>query len=372
MDNRKGNAGWRLVTALLFVIAWISMGTVSVSAGVAEPTGDREGKEDYRIIQSLLASDGEVRLKSGETYYIVKPIILNSDQTILAKGAKIICLQGAFRSDTPRQDHYKSIKNVTVDGGTWTNIDKEGLRGSMIQFAHGQNITIKNLEVSCNYAGHAIELIAVKDTVVDNCKVKPLGYCPQDCHEEQIQIDISTPATAPKVAAGGQNLVQGQTCENVTVKNCTVSGARGICANFTKTENGKYLNKFHKNIVIKNNKIEGKTGEALALFNVIGATVEGNTITNNNGSIGESYSVGLHIAMFGKAPSAMNSAVMRVKNNVIKGGRQGMLVYSHSSSQYGKLIMQKNKCYAKAGKEKAYEIHFVKQPQVSKNQKYAW
>ena len=362
----------KFMTAVMFIVTWILISTHSVSAAVAEPTGDKEGKEDYRIIRDILASDGEVRLKSGETYYIVKPILLGSGQRILAKGATIICLQGAFRNDTPTQDNYKSVKNVTVDGGTWKNISEDGLRGSMIQFAHGQKITIKNLDVSCNYEGHAIELIAVKDVVVDNCRVKPLGHCSSACREEQIQIDVAAPATAPKVAAGGRDLVQGQTCENITIKNCTVSGARGICANFTKTENGKFLNRFHKNIVIKNNKIEGQTAEALALFNVIGATVQGNKIITNDRNIGESYSVGLHIAMFGKAPSAMDSAVIRVRDNVIKGGRQGMFVYSHSSSEFGKLVMQKNKCYARAGKEKAYEVHFVKQTRLSNNQKYAW
>lgn len=363
---------WKFLTVLTFMLTWMLAGTMSVSAGVAEPTGDREGKEDYRIIRDILARDGEVELKSKETYYIVKPILLDSNQKITAKGATIICLQGAFRSNTPTKDKYQSVKNVTVDGGTWKNIDEDGLRGSMIQFAHGQNITIKNLDVSCNYAGHAIELIADKDVIIDNCTITPLGSCPQSCREEQIQIDVAAPQTAPKVAAGGQDLVQGQTCENITVKNCIVSGARGICANFTKTENGKFLDKFHKNIVIKNNVITGETAEALALFNVIGATVQGNKITNNDRNIGESYSVGLHIAMFGKAPSAMSTAVMRVEKNTVKGGRQGILVYSHSSSQFGKLIMQKNKCYAKAGKEKAYEVHSVKQTQISGNRKNAW
>ncbi len=365
-------SSWKIMTVLWAMLVWISVGTVSVSAAVAEPTGDQEGKEDYRIIRDILEKDGEVQLRSGETYYIVKPILLGSNQKISAKGATIICLQGAFRNDVPTKDQYQSVKNVTVDGGTWKNIDKNGLRGSMIQFAHGQKITIKNLEVSCNYEGHAIELIADKDVVVDNCTVIPLGSYSQGCREEQIQIDVAAPKTAPKVAAGGQHLVQGQTCENITVQNCTVSGARGICANFTKTENGKFLNKFHKNIVIKNNVITGENAEALALFNVIGATVQGNRIINYDRNAGESYSVGLHIAMFGKAPSAMNTAVMRIKDNMVKGGRQGIFVYSHTSSQFGKLVMQKNKCYARAGKEKAYEVHSVKQTQISGNKKYAW
>lgn len=124
--------------------------------------------------------------------------------------------------------------------------------------------------------------------------------------------------------------------------------------------------------MIKNNVITGETAEALALFNVIGAVVQGNKITNNDRNTEESYSVGLHIAMFGTAPPAMRKAVIYVKNNTVKGGRQGIFVYSHTSSQFGKLVMQKNKCYAKAGKEKAYEVRSVNQSSISGNRKYAW
>ena len=66
----------------------------------------------------------------------------------------------------------------------------------------------------------------------------------------------------------------------------------------------------------------GKTGEALALFNVMGAVVEGNQIITTNNK-NESYAAGLHIAMFGKAPAGMDSAVLRVKKNVIKYGDSG-------------------------------------------------
>lgn len=364
---------WKMAIVMLFLSIGVMFRAGSVFAAEIEPTGDKDGKKDYSLIKAALTSDGEVRLKSGKTYYIAYPIHLDSGQKIYAKGAKIICLQGAFRSKDPTKGNYKSVQNIVVDGGTWKNIQKEGLSGSMIQFAHGQNITVKNVNVSCNYKGHAIELIAVKDVVVDNCKVTPLGSCPTGCHEEQIQIDIATPATAPAVASKGAGLATGQICENITIKNCTVSGARGICANFTNTENGKYLNRFHKNIVIKNNQIKGKTGEALALFHVMGAVVQGNKIVTSNKNTGETYSTGLHIAIFGKAPSAMDSAVLRVKSNVIKGGRYGMLVFSdNASSKFGKLVMQNNKCYARAGKEKAYEIQFVKKTSISNNKKYAW
>ena len=77
-------SSWKIITVLWVMLVWISVGTVSVSAAVAEPTGDQEGKEDYRIIRDILEKDGEVQLRSGETYYIVKPILLGSNQKINA------------------------------------------------------------------------------------------------------------------------------------------------------------------------------------------------------------------------------------------------------------------------------------------------
>lgn len=286
--------------------------------------------------------------------------------------ATIISGTGAFRN-RPTKTNYGSIKNFTVDGGTWKNTNKKGFDKSMVQFTHGSNITVKNATIYCAYKGHSIELIACKNVTIDNCKLKPLGSCPSTCLEEQLQIDIATPVTAPTIAKSGAKFVKGQVCENITVSNCTITGGRGVCANYASKE-PKYKTKFHKNIVLKDNIITGKTSEGVALFNVLGATVEGNTIISNSKRTGTAYSVGFHIAMFGKAPAGMSKAVYNVNNNIIKGGRQGFYVYSHSSSKFGKIIAKNNKCYAKTGKEKAILLdkHSVGKTTLKKNKQYKW
>ena len=116
------------------------------------------------------------------------------------------------------------------------------------------------------------------------------------------------------------------------------------------------------------------TGEAVALFNVIGATVENNTIVTKSSRTSSAYSVGLHIAMFGKAPSSMKKAVYTVCDNTIKGGRQGFYVFSHSSSKFGKVVAKKNICYAKKGKKSAIKVtpYCVKKTKLSKNKSYKW
>ncbi len=346
---------------------------VKVEAAVTVPaSNDQSGKKDYKNIMSALESDGDIILEEGSTYYLKGTLWVKSNQSITATGATIISKTGAFRNK-PTQTNYKSINNFTVDGGIWKNISEDGFKKSMIQFSHSSNITIKNATVYCNYGGHAIELVACKNVTVDNCVLKPLGKCKTDCAEEQLQIDIATPSTAPTVGSYGKKFVKGQTCQNITVMNCIITGARGVCANYTSKEK-EYQKKFHKNVVIRNNTITGMSAEGLALFNVVGTTVEHNVIISKSKRTNTAYSVGLHIAMFGKASSGMKSAVYKVNNNIVKGGRQGFYVYSHSSSKFGKVIAKNNKCYAKAGKNRAIQITKASARKVSqaKNKNYKW
>lgn len=357
---------------LVMMVLCIVLNTVVVEAATVIPaSGDTTGNTDYEAIQHALNSDGEVVLEEDATYYLKKELSVKGKQSIKATGATIICKYGAIRTKLTSAN-YKSIEKLTIDGGEWKNPSGSKYKKTMIQLSHGSNIVLKNMKVYCDYAGHAVELIACKNVKVNNCVLKGTGKYEPTCVEEQLQIDIASPATAPTLAEYGSKYAKGQTCQNVTVTNCTITGARGLCANYTKDK--KYQTKFHKNIVIKKNTITGMSSEAVALFNVMGATVENNKIICKSKRTDTAYSVGLHIAMFGKAPSAMGKAVYKVNNNTIKGGRQGFYVYSHSSSKFGKVIAKKNKCYAKAGKEKAIWLdrNSVKDSVLSKNKMYKW
>lgn len=335
-------------------------------------SGDQTGKTDYLNVKSALEEDGNVILESGKTYYMKATLYVRSNQSITATGATIISKSGAFRNK-PNKTNYRSITNFTVDGGIWKNASKVGYKNSMIQFSHGSNITIKNATIYCNYAGHAIELVACKNVMVDHCVLKPQGSYLANCVEEQLQIDIATPLTAPTIANYGKKFVKGQTCQNITVQNCNIIGGRGICANYASKEK-KYQSRFHKNVVLKNNKITGMSSEGVALFNVLGAKVEKNNIISKSKRTGTAYSVGLHIAMFGKSPSKMKSTSYVVNKNLIKGGRQGFYVYSHSASQFGKVSAKSNKCYAKSGKNSAILVapKSVSKISLSKNKTYKW
>ncbi|MCQ4635293.1 right-handed parallel beta-helix repeat-containing protein [Anaerovorax odorimutans] len=311
-----------------------------------------------------------ITIPGGTTINLTRAIRVKSNKTINAAGATIV-RNGTVMLNEPAAVDYKAFSNLTILGGIWKSTSSKGYNGTMIRLAHGNNITFDGCTVYTNYSGHGIELIACKNVNVRNCTLLGQGTCPKKGLEEQLQIDIATPKTAPGLKQYGSKYVNGQTCQNVYVTNCTITGARAVCANYASKEK-KFKKKFHKNIQVKNCTLTGKTSEALALFNTRSAVVSGNKIYSKGKRTSSSYTVGCHVAMFGKAPSGIKKDKITITNNTIKGGRHAVLVYSHSSSKYGKVTVKKNKLYCKKGKKNALKISGAKKKSVSKNKLKKW
>lgn len=316
---------------------------------------------------NLLCSGDEpktVIIPSGSVVEIDYTVRIGDNTTLIADGATIIQTtdgRGVLSSNVDKVN-YGSLKNVKIQGGTWKSA-KNKKAASMMRFAHGQNLVIDGATVITNYEGHAVELIAMKNTIVQNCTLKAVGKSRKNSVEEALQIDIATPKTAPGVAKEfGTKYTTGQTCKNISILNNTISGSRGVCANFASVE-PKYKNKFHDGITIIGNKLTGKSAEGLALFNTLNATVKNNVIVSNSTRKSEAYSVGFNVAVMGKAPSGIKKAKVTVQNNTIKGGRQGMQIITKTSSKYGAAVIKGNKLYASAGKKSAL---FVSKKAVSK------
>lgn len=328
---------------------------------------------DRKSICEILSTYQKVKLVSGETYYLTGNIYMEDGWIIDATGATIITGTEAVRNELKDDKaNYNAINNVTIIGGTWKSSDPDNFKSSMFQFVHGNNITIKGATIEANYRAHGIELIACKNVVIENCTLLGYGTPEKGSVEEQIQIDIANKATAPSVASKyGDKYCNNNCCQNITIKNCTVEGCRGVCANYARADEKSYDN-FHKNIVITGCKLKGLTAEGLALFNVAGATIKNNTIISESDRTTESYSVGLNLQLFGNNKDASKSKYI-FQNNTVKGGREGLLTYSHSDAVFGQITAKKNKCYSINGKEKALCIYSAKKLVNKKNKLYgAW
>ncbi len=364
---------WIFAIAALLAVPCSAFATVTI-----EPSGDMSGAKDRTAIINALASDGHVVLKSGETYYTSGNIYLESGNTITATGATIIGKKGVLRN-TPTDTGYDSVSNIVIDGGFWTtdaSLYPDGYGSTMIQFSHARDITLKNLTIECNLSGHAIELIACKNVLVDTCKMVGIGSVDSHSVEEALQIDIAASKTAPWTAECGEQYVNGLTCENITVRNCLIRGARGVCANYASSAaDVAYLGNYHKNIVLENNTIVGMTAEGVALFNVAGATVKNNLIVSYSSRTDEAYSVGLHFHIFGDANTSYPdyaSATYNVEGNSIMGSRQGLYFYSFTQSTFGAANITNNRIGSYNSLADAEKIRHVNSVYEAGNDLYHW
>ena len=328
--------------------------TACLVAATPAHAATRTAKNVNQLMSYAAQSGTTVNLVKGKTYTLSRAIRVASGVTINAKGAKIV--QNNSKGSVSHyvtKANYSSVKNVTINGGTWINTNSSGL--TVMRFAHASNVTVKNATIKDNYRSHAVELIACKDSKVSNCTITASGTKYATCGEEQVQIDIATKATAPGVwsETGKASLVNNQTCKNITVSGCTISGSRGICANFNR--GSKAITKYHTGIKILNNKVTGNTAEAVALFNTLSATVSGNTVTTKAGKSRGSYSDGLAVRIMGKI-SAMKKGRITLTKNKVTGYRYGINVASLSGSTYKKVTVTKNKIKAKSGKSNALKL----------------
>lgn len=306
---------------------------------------------------------------------IDRVLYVGNNTTLIATGATI------FQTDWQKtliihdcdKTNYNSLKNVTIKGGTWQIKDNAKARRSTssFRFNHAQNINIIGCKIETNHISHAIELIACKNVTVDKCTLTAKGKTKSDSLEEALQIDIATKATAPSCAAYGNKYVKGQTCKNITVKNCKITGSRGICANKTDTEGGKWLKNHHENIKITGNTLTGVTSEALALHNVAGATVKNNTITSKGSRTGTVYTIGLNLCSFGYN-NVTSKHKITIEGNTIKGGLRGLYINTASSNKFGKTTIKNNKLYAKSGTANAMVVSKCTSVTKKNNKLYKW
>ncbi|MCR5605521.1 MAG: hypothetical protein K6F69_01720 [Treponema sp.] len=361
----------KLLLAMAAII-FIHISSDTAFAGTVEPSNDYS-TSDMRNIQAELIETGSVTLVPGATYYLYTRLPVQSGWHIEATGATIIAETYTMLNFCEKAG-YEDLVNFSINGGTWKCKETNGLtNGSSFKFCHANGITLTNMDIqNTNYENHSIELVACKNVLVKNCTITALGTPGKKSVEEQLQIDIAAKSVAPFMSnyPGGSSLYDGKACENIEVNNCTITGCRAICANYTPKEKSM-LSKYHKNINILNCTLTGKTSEALALFNTVSSTVSKNTIVTEAPVKRNSYSVGCHFAYFGKLAG---KGTIKITNNTIKGGRQAVHVYSHSTTKFKKVVINNNKLYCKNGANNALLANkdHIKKLVTAKNSCYKW
>ena len=329
----------------------------TVRAGVVEANGST----DSYNIQTELNETGRVTLEKGGTYRLYDSLVLGSNMSIEAEGATIIC-EKPIAFNIPEKTDYKAAADISINGGIWKS-EADGYYASSFKFTHASNIKLTNMKIrAANLSGHSIELVACKNVVIDNCDIAGLGSS-DSMTEEAVQLDIASSVTAPFLQGVpfrtdlADTLYNKAGCKNITIKNSRIVGNRGVAANHTKND-GDAINSIHENITLTGNNITGLKGEGVALFNAKSAIVKNNKIRSLRKGKSDAYTVGLHITTFSN-DKALKKAVFKITGNTIYGGRQAVMVYSHSGIKFGKAVIENNKLFCKTGKE--FAIHAKEQ-----------
>ena len=333
---------------------------------------------DNRRALNLLMEGNEKKVININNNIHIDTYLRPGNNTTINAGKHTITSDKGVIINDPTAASYTNFKNLTINGGIWKNSSSSGLAGTMMRISYASNISINNATVYTNYKGHGIELISCSNVVVNNCTLKAQGKCSKTCVEEQLQIDLSSPTTAPGLYRLSKKLCNGTPCKNITVKNCTIQGARGICANFAGAGNESKYRKarnYHSNITIEKCNVTGISAEAIALFNTKSATVKNCRITTKTPKSRNSYSVGLAVAyQKGSAPKATTKTknVISLTNNTVKGGQQGIFVRSNASKKLGTVIVSGNTVSAKKGKKNAIKVLSAKKVKIAKNKTKKW
>ena len=356
-----------------YVIKGMEVGRVQPDGSILF-TLQKSAALNGRALSRLVEGNAERKIiLPSKTIKIERVLHVGDNKTIIATGATIFQTKPQIPiilNDCKKTD-YGSLKNFTLDGGTWQIKDNAKAKyiTSTFRFAHAQNTTIKNARVDTNYICHAIELIACKNVTVYNCKLEAKGKQKNDKYAEPLQIDIATKATAPAIASQGKKYVNGQICKNITVEKCVVKGSRGICTNKTDTEGGKWLGRYHVNVKIIGCTVTGMATEALCLHNVMGVTVKDTKAYSMSGDY--NYNNGCFFAGFG-SNGQTSKYTNEFSGNTFKGGRHGLYIQTYAGNKHGETTISNNNLYAKAGKSDALSVSNCTKVINKGNKLYKW
>lgn len=336
------------------------------------PQGD--AKLDWLALSSYLSYDDDpvtVVIPSGSVIHLAAVLRVRSNKTIIATGATII--QDNAKRQTIVNDcdgtGYDNVTNVKIKGGTWKNAHASDIR-SVILFSLGNNISIDGVTVYTNYQGHGISFVACKDASLTNSKIISRVDSTKKRHtiEEAVQLDIATPSSAPTI----KEYAKGQCCKNITVKNCTITGGRGLCTNWNRSK-ASYKKQYHVGITVTGCHITGISGEPLCLHNAVKVKVTNCNLTIKKSKymdMSDYYSNGLSMVLAGKN-SISDNYTNYIMNNKIKGGNHAFFLWSDSGSSYGKVVIKNNKMYAKSKSVAIFAKRYCK-PSISGNKTYKW
>ena len=188
--------------------------------------GDGVANDTQAIEQALAEIDnvggGTLYFPSG-TYCLNYFCLRENLHLHIETGATLKALQSVlcsnFLSTETNVTLYNGRSNIIIDGGGVIDMDGLTVRaaGTVVQFGHCKNITIKDITFKNICCDHAIEFCGVDSFIMDNCKF--INYIDtvndgSKIYKEAIQIDYCG------VGHGGGGVQDNTPSKNGIIKNC--------------------------------------------------------------------------------------------------------------------------------------------------------
>lgn len=163
---------------------------------------------------------------------------------------------------------YDMSHDIILEGGTWDggNVKLATDGSDVVRFDHATNITIRNCTMKNTYDCHILELVGVKNGLVENCtftgftykkgKEKNYTYAREAIQLESAWTSNEKDLTDKESAWAKGSVIDGTSCQQVTVTNNTFINMPCGVGQHRYTKSGKYRN---KDIVISNNTFNCST-----------------------------------------------------------------------------------------------------------------
>ena len=174
---------------------------------------------------------------------------------------------------------YNGNGNITIKSGVWDANFPAYTGGSSFVLAHAKNILIEETEFHNISGGHAIELNAIQNAIVNKCGF--LGFDDEGgarSYSEAVQIDLAKDASA---FPWGGSVFDHTPCKDIWVTNCRF-GASETLGSWGRAvgSHSATIGKQHKNITIDNNVVEGTLEWAFRAYNWQQYSITNNKIFN--------------------------------------------------------------------------------------------
>lgn len=278
-----------------------------------------------KILKYATLIDGMITVIIPDgTYYIGSTLKVYTETNIqLSTNAVIKRMQSAegktmltnrTSEDPAKGGGYIAARDIIISGGTWDGNAVGNDHSNLLYFGHASNITIKNTTIKNDGGAHLIEFTGVQNAVVENVNLTGFVTCKtltasQNAEKEAIQIDHCTGETN----APGMAPFDGTACDNITIRNCNISGYMAGIGTHTQGSNPS------TNILIENNTFDNITNACINLRKFKNVTVRNNVATNCTTFIYASEAQGLvenNTMNMGTAYVPVTTSGLRAKNGI--------------------------------------------------------